>query len=145
MNAQKGFTLIELMIVIAIIGILAAIAIPAYQNYIAKSQASEAFTLADGLKTSIATNTQAGSCFANGTDATSESDTIVGKYGTAEIITDASATSGCGIQYTFNTTGVSSKIPSGAIITMKVSENGVLENGTGTTAGVEDFLPSSFN
>jgi type IV pilus assembly protein PilA len=53
MNAQKGFTLIELMIVVAIIGILAAIAIPAYQSYTAKSQATEAITLLGGLKTAI--------------------------------------------------------------------------------------------
>ncbi|HIU64309.1 MAG TPA: pilin [Candidatus Avacidaminococcus intestinavium] len=51
MNAQKGFTLIELMIVVAIIGILAAISIPAYQNYIARSQATEAINLLSGLKT----------------------------------------------------------------------------------------------
>src|SRR5699024_4184541 len=54
MNRQQGFTLIELMIVVAIIGILAAIAIPAYQNYIARSQMSEALTLAGGLKTDVA-------------------------------------------------------------------------------------------
>lgn len=48
---QKGFTLIELMIVVAIIGILAAIAIPAYSDYTAKAQSSEAFVLLDGLKT----------------------------------------------------------------------------------------------
>ena len=53
MNAQKGFTLIELMIVVAIIGILAAIAIPAYQNYIARSQATEAINLLAGLKTRV--------------------------------------------------------------------------------------------
>ncbi|MDS7695393.1 pilin [Acinetobacter soli] len=54
MNAQKGFTLIELMIVVAIIGILAAIAIPAYQNYIARSQMSEALTLASAQKGAVA-------------------------------------------------------------------------------------------
>lgn len=53
-SMQKGFTLIELMIVVAIIGILAAIAIPAYQDYITRGQVSEAVTLAGGLKTPLA-------------------------------------------------------------------------------------------
>lgn len=52
-TAQKGFTLIELMIVVAIIGILAAIAIPQYQNYTARAQATEAVNLLGGLKAPV--------------------------------------------------------------------------------------------
>jgi type IV pilus assembly protein PilA len=53
MKNQKGFTLIELMIVVAIIAILAAIAISQYQDYVIRSQVSEGSSLADGVKTAI--------------------------------------------------------------------------------------------
>ncbi|MGP4862725.1 pilin [Psychrobacter sp. T6-5] len=55
MNTQKGFTLIELMIVVAIIGILAAIAIPQYQNYIAKSQVSRVMSEVGSMRTAAET------------------------------------------------------------------------------------------
>ena len=60
---QKGFTLIELMIVVAIIGILASIAIPAYQNYIARAQVTEALSFASSFKNKLSDNYwQTGSC-----------------------------------------------------------------------------------
>lgn len=55
MRTQNGFTLIELMIVVAIIGILSTIAIPSYLNYIGRSQAVEGFTVSAGLRSEITT------------------------------------------------------------------------------------------
>ncbi|MFZ5465880.1 MAG: pilin [Pseudomonadota bacterium] len=104
-KAQQGFTLIELMIVVAIIGILAAIAIPAYSDYTARAQASEGFTLLDGFKTPIAEAVGDQGSAGCAKPATA---VVAGKYvsGTTFTWTDPS----CAIEITFKAVGVNPKI-----------------------------------
>ncbi len=105
MKKQQGFTLIELMIVVAIIAILAAIAIPQYNDYTARAQMSEAYTLASGLKTPIA------EAFAQDDSPTvscvvPENSVVKGKY-VDEV--EASGASPCVITATMATAGVNAK------------------------------------
>ena len=141
---QSAFTLIELIIAVAIVSILAAIAVPAYQNYIIKTQVSEALGLAYGLKSSIVINLQNGTCFADkATEASTvpDVDSTVGKFGTAVIISSAGGLPPCGVRYTFINTGLSEKLRE-KVIVMNVDDNSILINSSATD--VEDrYLPQS--
>ena len=82
MKKQQGFTLIELMIVVAIIGILAAIAIPAYQDYTIRAQVSEGLNLSGGAKTAVTEFFQDRGDLPtdNGEAGIAEDDEIIGNY-----------------------------------------------------------------
>lgn len=88
MNAQKGFTLIELMIVVAIIGILAAIAIPAYQDYTVRAKVTEGLSLAGAAKLAVSENASSAQALASGYDSPKTKNVdSVGIDGTTGVIT----------------------------------------------------------
>ena len=87
-SAQKGFTLIELMIVVAIIGILAAIALPAYQDYTVRARVSEGLTLAQAAKTAVAETFLANNAFTKAKSGWTDITTAVGSVAKLEV-TDA--------------------------------------------------------
>ena len=145
---QQGFTLIELMIVVAIIGILAAIAIPAYQNYVIRAQVSEGFSLADGLKTpAMEYFSNTGNWPANGTGNILPAASYVGNYVSG--ITLAAVTNGVGkITVAYAGPKANSAISADVLVLSAINNNGSISFTCGTSAGTTvptQYRPASCN
>ncbi len=140
MKKQQGFTLIELMIVVAIIGILAAIAIPAYQDYTIRAQVSEGLSLAAGSKVAVTEFYQdRGTWPANNTEAgVSPPTNISGKYVTQVDVTSAN------IAVTYGGTEVNNNIAN-AVLTLQATDNtGAIEwDCSGASPLVPKWLPAA--
>jgi type IV pilus assembly protein PilA len=148
-SVQKGFTLIELMIVVAIIGILAAIAIPAYQDYTIRSQLTEGPNLAGALETATAEYYANTGSFPTSNSTVGITGTITGKYVASEVL------GANGILITYGGTQLNSNVvATGAVLYIYPtidSNNDVIWNcgykasvGTftgGITAGTTTVLP----
>ena len=140
-KVQQGFTLIELMIVVAIIGILAAVAIPAYQDYTQRAQISEAFTMADGMKLAIAEFAQSNGVFPAATDITAGVGApVTGKYGAAVTTADTGV-----VIVTMNATGVGADIASKTVTFTPPALVGLTGafTWTCTSTALKKFLPKT--
>jgi type IV pilus assembly protein PilA len=140
-NMQKGFTLIELMIVVAIIAILAAIAIPAYQDYLIRSQVSEGAVLTDGAKTAISEYYSNRGVFppANSSAGLASPTSIAGKY---ILSVDAGTTSGK-IVATFNSTQANKAIQADTFILSAVTSAGAIAWTCDLSSVPQKYLPTS--
>lgn len=116
---QKGFTLIELMIVIAIIGILAAIAIPAYQNYTIRAQVTEGLSLADGWKTAVSEFYAQNGAFPSGSSSTGTTSTIaIAGATTGKYVSAISVVGGGEIVVAYGGPNANKAIPAASVLTL---------------------------
>ncbi len=135
---QKGFTLIELMIVVAIIGILAAVALPAYQDYTARSQMAEAMTLGGGLRTVVSEYWTNEGTYPVDNDDAGASGTISGKYVSVVEIEDGLIT------VTMKSTGVAKGIQGEEMELSPVTSAGSIKWKCRPVTGLEKkYLPTS--
>lgn len=146
---QKGFTLIELMFVIAIIGILASFGVATYAEFVARSQAAEVSTLAENMKILILDNLQNNSCV-SANSLNSNTNVQKGKYGVAIIsgtptynsALSAYSVTGCMITYQVNNTHASPFITNTKIV-LEVLKNGSLRKNSASNMP-DKYIPNAF-